>query len=215
MKQLSIIVTVIAGVAIMQSCSDVKRKPSRTYMPDMGYSRAYETYADHSNLASGGVNYNARPVEGTVRRGDSIHNEMLADTTGSYVTSVSLKNPLPPLNAAQMVEAERLYLVNCGICHGQKLDGNGPLHKRSDGTDGPFAAAPANFVDPAAQAGKYYAMTEGTMFHSITYGKNLMGSYASQVSPRQRWMIVSYIKSKQAAVKAESTGGADSTAAAK
>ena len=40
---------------------------------------------------------------------------------------------------------------------------------------------------------------EGTMFHSVTYGKNLMGSYASQLSTEQRWMIIHYIKEKQAA----------------
>ena len=43
------------------------------------------------------------------------------------------------------------------------------------------------------------AMAEGTMFHSVTYGKNLMGSYASQLSTEQRWMIIHYIKEKQAA----------------
>jgi mono/diheme cytochrome c family protein len=35
-------------------------------------------------------------------------------------------------------EAERLYLINCGICHGTKLDGNGPLY--NDGK-GPYPAA--------------------------------------------------------------------------
>jgi hypothetical protein len=51
------------------------------------------------------------------------------------------------------------------------------------------------------------------MFHSITYGKNLMGSYASQVTPKQRWMIISYIKSKQHAAKS-SAAAAPATAGA-
>ena len=200
MKKLSIIAIVIAAVILVQSCSDVQRKPSKVYMPDMAYSVAVETYADHSRLGDSGIFYNSRPVAGTVKRGEEgYHYEMLTDTTGTYEKSSALKNPLPAMEKEQMVEAERLYLVNCGICHGQKLDGKGPLHARTDGTDGPYAPAPANFVDPAAGGGKYYAMSEGTMFHSITYGKNLMGSYASQVTPKQRWMIVSYIKSKQAA----------------
>ena len=63
-----------------------------------------------------------------------------------------------------MVEAERLYLVNCAICHGSKLDGNGPLY---NGGKGPFSAAPKNLVD---EVGK--KITEGTIFHVITYGKN-------------------------------------------
>jgi mono/diheme cytochrome c family protein len=207
MKKLFIITIVIAGIALVQSCSDVKRKPSRVYMPDMAYSVAYETYADQSRLKDSNIFYNSTPVAGTVKRGDDAHYEILKDTTGAYNVSANLKNPLGPLDTMQMVEAERLYLVNCGICHGPKLDGNGPLYK--DGA-GPYTAKPANL----AAGPLYIAMAEGTMFHSVTYGKNMMGSYASQVTPKQRWMIVSYIKSKQ--VKpAAATAGSDSTAAKK
>ena len=200
MKKLSIIAIVTAGIILTQSCSDVKRKPSRVYMPDMAYSVAVETYSDHSRLADSGIFYNARPVAGTVKRGEEAHYELLKDTTGTYNTSSNLRNPLAPLDKDQMLEAERLFLVNCGVCHGQKLDGNGPLYK--DGS-GPYAAKPANLSGSDA---KYAAMSEGTMFHSVTYGKNMMGSYASQVSPKQRWMIISYIKAKQ--------GGAATPAAA-
>lgn len=211
MKKLSIIAIVIAGIVLVQSCSDVKRKPSRVYMPDMAYSVAVETYADHSRLADSGIFYNASPVPGTVRRGEgAYHYELLTDTTGTYNTSSTLKNPLPAMEAADAKEAERLYLVNCGICHGAKLDGNGPLYK--DGA-GPYSAKPANLSGSDA---KYVEMSEGTMFHSVTYGKNMMGSYASQVSPKQRWMIISYIKSKQQAGKpaAAATTAAAGTAAA-
>ena len=221
MKKLLIIAIVTAGIVAMQSCSDVQRKPNRVYMPDMAYSVAYETYADHSKLADSGIFYNNRPVAGTVKRGEEVafHYEMLADTTGSYDKSPALKNPIDSLDKAQTTEAERLFLVNCGVCHGPKLDGNGPLYK--DGS-GPYTAKPANLSGSDA---KYAAMAEGTMFHSITYGKNMMGSYASQVTPKQRWMIVSYIKSKQRAAKptaaatpaagAAAPAGKDSAAAKK
>ena len=36
------------------------------------------------------------------------------------------------------------------------------------------------------------------MYYSVTYGKNKMGSYASQLDTQQRWMVIAYIKSKQA-----------------
>ena len=104
-----------------------------------------------------------------------------------------------------MKEAERLYLVNCGICHGTKLDGNGPLYK--DG-DGPFPAKPATLVGDA----KYEAMPEGQMFYSVTYGKNKMGSYASQLNTRQRWMVIAYIKSKQAAAQTRQPAAATDSA---
>ena len=43
-------ITFLTAVVVFTSCSDVKRKPGSIYMPDMAYSRAYESYADHSNL---------------------------------------------------------------------------------------------------------------------------------------------------------------------
>ena len=88
-----------------------------------------------------------------------------AGDTTNYVASRQAQNPLPALDAGQMKEAERLYLVNCGVCHGSKLDGNGPLWK--DGS-GPFTSAPKNLMT--------LDMPEGQMFYSITYGKNMMGS---------------------------------------
>ncbi len=207
MKKLFIIATVIVSIAAVQSCSDVKREPNRVYMPDMAYSRAYETYADHSNLTDSGIFYNARPVPGTVKRGDTVHYELLNDTTGGYAVAGNLQNPLPVLSKEQMVEAERLFLVNCAICHGPALDGNGPLYK--DGS-GPFTAKPANLSGGDA---KYVTMSDGTMFFSITYGVRAMGSYASQITPAQRWMIIHYIRSKQSE-KAKPAGGTDSTATA-
>ncbi len=205
------IIAVFAGAVLFSACSDVKRTPGKVYMPDMAYSRAVETYADPRELQAEGINYTAKPVTGTVSRGASVIYQHLADTTGAYVTSSALRNPLPLLDSTQHTEAERLYLINCGICHGTKLDGNGPLYK---GGDGPYAAKPATLVGDAV----YEAMTEGTMFHSITYGKNLMGPYASQLSPKQRWMVVHYIKAKQREAKGEvapaATPATDSTAAA-
>ena len=191
-------ITFLAAVVTLTSCSDVKRTPGSIYMPDMAYSRAYETYADHSNLAAKGINYNNMPVAGTIARGHelpfSIPMDKAGDTT-NYVAAKLILNPIDTLVKKDADEAERLYLINCGICHGAKLNGNGPLYK--DGT-GPYSAKPATLVGDA----KYENMPAGQMFYSVTYGKNLMGSYASQLSRHQRWMVIKYIKDKQAAATA-------------
>ena len=205
MKKLAIIsVLALSGVLVI-GCND-NSKPSRDYMPDMKDSRAYETYADHSNLSAKGVTYNNRPVAGTVSRGEELPYHLPNDSTG-YAQSASVNNPLPRLNSTELAEAERLYLINCAICHGTALDGNGPLYK---GGTGPYAAKPANLVgDPAIAA-----LSEGTLYHVMTYGKNLMGSYASQLNRKQRWMVAQYIKSKQGSDETAPSAGADSTATA-
>jgi mono/diheme cytochrome c family protein len=191
-------ITFLAVVVALTSCSDVKRTPGSIYMPDMAYSRAYETYADHSNLTEKGINYNNMPVAGTIARGHDMPFAIAKDKVGdtvNYYASRSVVNPIDSLSKKDYEEAERLYLINCGICHGAKLNGNGPLYK--DG-NGPYPAKPATLVGDV----KYESMPAGQMFYSVQYGKNLMGSYASQLSRHQRWMIIRYIKDKQAAAVA-------------
>ena len=35
------------------------------------------------------------------------------------------------------------------------------------------------------------------MFHTITYGKNLMGSHASQLNNEERWKVIRYVQTLQ------------------
>jgi mono/diheme cytochrome c family protein len=213
MKKTAYIAFSIAGlVALVASCSDVKRDRGTIYMPDMQDSRAYETYSSSPVFRDGQTN--REPVAGTVRRGEAFVFHLPMDKTGdtaNYFASRSIRNPLGPLSEAEKKEAERLYLVYCGICHGPKLDGNGPLWK--DG-DGPYPSKPAALVGEA----RYEQMPEGQMFYSVTYGKNLMGGYAAQLDAKQRWMVISYVKSKQsggAPAAAPAPAAADSAVAAK
>jgi len=196
MKKALILTSMIGLLVVTIGCNEVRRDTGKVYMPDMSYSRALETYSSTEALTQAGIHYNARPVEGTVARGAMGSYPFKNDSAG-YARSAVVKNPLD-VAAVDMKEAGRIYLINCGICHGTKLDGNGPLWK---GGDGPYPAAPRNLVtDPIATT-----MAEGTMFHSITYGKNLMGGYGSQLSTKQRWEIVAYIKAKQAEAAAPAT----------
>ncbi len=189
------------------SCSDVKRTPGKVYMPDMAYSRAYETYSTNPVFADGRTSQ--APVTGTVKRGDEfpvhIEKDAIGDTT-HYFASRQLPNPIASLTDAELKETERLYLINCGICHGPKLDGNGPLWNNGDG---PYPSKPATLVGDS----KYESMPEGQMFYSLTYGKNNMGSYASQLSAKQRWQVIHYIKVKQGKIKV-AAAAMDSTAVA-
>jgi len=170
-------------ITVFESC-DSKREPGKIYMPDMTYSRAYEAYAPN-NFKKENINYIPYPVEGTIRRGDLFPYTLPNDSNG-YKMSADVKDPLPTLDTIQMEEAQRLFNINCAICHGPKLDAQGPLS-----TGGKIPAV-ANL-----KLAQYVKMPVGTMFHSITYGKNNMGSYASQLSRKQRWMVIQYVKSQQ------------------
>ncbi len=181
------------------SCGN-KRDPGRVYMPDMAYSKAYEAYTPN-NLRNEGVIYNPSPVLGTIRRGDLFPYTLPNDSNG-YRMSASVTDPLPKLDSISLKEAQRLFQINCAICHGTNLDAQGPL--AVSGKVGGIANL---------QLDQYKKMTPGTMFHVVTYGKGNMGSYASQLDRKQRWMVVQYVKSQQAGggagASTDSTGSTD------
>lgn len=204
MKKLLILTGAFGLGMSLLSCGGARgTDPGEVYMPDMAYSRAYEAYGYNNNpedhdLKSRGAYYNGLPVAGTVARGDMLSYQLTADSAG-LTKAQSLRNPLDSLGTtkAQLTEAERIYLIHCGICHGTKLDGNGPLWK--DG-NGPYPAAPRPLNAEYAKA-----LTDGHYFHVITYGKGQMGSYASQLSPEERWWVIKYIRSKQGMAGGDST----------
>ncbi|CAN5289712.1 cytochrome c [soil metagenome] len=193
--------SLLATIIVVSSCSS-KRDPGRIYMPDMAYSRAYEAYAKN-DLQEKGINYINYPVEGTIKRGDLFPYTLTNDTNG-YNQSAAVKNPVTFLTGAELSETQRLFNINCAICHGANMDAQGPL-----AVSGKVGGV-ANLKLPA-----YLAKQEGQMFHVMTYGKNNMGSYASQLTKQQRWMIAKYIKTVQqgAAPKTDSSATAKPAAA--
>ncbi len=184
MKKVKFSLVIVLGAIAFTSCRD-KREPGRVYMPDMAYSRAYEAYAQN-NLKQDGINYLNYPVDGTIRRGDLFAYTLPNDSNG-YKMAAQVKSPLVAMDSSQMFEAQRLFNINCAICHGPNMDAQGPL--AVSGKVGGIANLKAE---------QYINEPEGQMFHVVTYGKGNMGSYASQLDKRQRWMVVQYIKSQQA-----------------
>jgi mono/diheme cytochrome c family protein len=199
MRKFLIISGYLATTLLVIGCRG-KNDPGSAYMPDMWYSRAYETYAglDTTKFTTdrnawgrneqSKIFYNSMPVAGTIARGDIARYTIPNDSSG-YTLSASVKNPVDT-SSVNKKEISRLYLIHCGICHGAKLDGNGPLF---NGGNGPYPAAPRNLLDDYSKA-----LSEGTMFHVMTYGKGMMGSYASQLTSSERWALAAYIKQMQA-----------------
>lgn len=202
-KIITISVLLLAITFAISSCHD-KRSRGTIYMPDMAYSRTYEAYdvqdsakftVDIFDKGGNKIFFNAMPAAGTVKRGELFPYTLLNDSNG-YKMSAAVINPIDFMTGAQMSEAGRLYNINCGICHGEKGKANGPMAGKVGG-----------IVDLTLD--QYKALADGTMFHSITYGKNNMGSYASQLNREQRWMVIKYVRTLQGPL---ATGaGADST----
>ena len=90
-------------------------------------------------------------------------------------------NPLP-LTRQLLDRGEQRYQINCMPCHGPTGDGKGITSKYN-------MFSMANFHDQ-----RLVNMGDGEIFNTITYGKNLMGSYGANVTVEDRWAIIYYVR---------------------
>ena len=114
-----------------------------------------------------------------------------------------------PLNRF-LGEGKRLFGIYCAICHGFDGKASGHIVVGED-VKSQFPPPPNYFTDPLLH------LSEGKMFFTVHYGKNLMGSYATQLDQVQIWKVIAYIKSLQADyIKSQTaTASSDTTKANK
>jgi mono/diheme cytochrome c family protein len=93
-------------------------------------------------------------------------------------------------NASQLIErGKERYGIYCAICHGASGDGQGIT--ANYGVPGI-----ANLQLPTFNAETY---PDGRMYHTITLGKGMMSGYGYNIPVRDRWAIIAYVRTLQAA----------------
>lgn len=188
---------------ILASCTAGENDTGLEYSPQMYHSTAYEPLTQVTDEGAGnwldsndedghGEFYNSNPynsfnmtmrepVANTVRRGQPLPYRYGVDDLEAAAAVVS---PLDSADASVIKDGKELYESYCMHCHG--AEGN---------ADGKVAEAYAGVANLNGAA--YLEITEGHIFHVITYGKGLMGAHGSQVSPEHRWKIARYVKELQ------------------
>jgi mono/diheme cytochrome c family protein len=173
MKNFTKIIFALVALVSIVSCGD-KRTRSVQYMPDMYVSVPYEP---NGEPGINGEPSNLKPVEGSIARGQ-VPYDYPNSNDGYDAALKNLKSPLEK-NDENLAKGKVMYGIYCATCHGTKGDGNGILAQREK-----FNGVP-NYKDRA--------ITEGSTYHVIMYGRNLMGSHSSQLTVAERWQIVHYV----------------------
>lgn len=195
----------VAAVALLAGCKAGGDNPGLEYAPNMYHSVAYEpltqiTEKDYgvwvNSLNNGrGEFYNTNdynpfrmnlrvPPPNVVRRNN---HGWLPYRASNDTTSLRLSNKLVnpfETTPALLEQGKLLYEINCKHCHGAKGEGDGKVADKYPGV--------ANLKSDAIKV-----VSEGHIFHVITYGKGLMGAHGSQVSEEDRWKIAKYVKELQ------------------
>ena len=160
-------------------------KPAgKVYMPDMAYSRAYESHAccetrnfyDEPGRCSG-IRYFTTACRLPVRYAGAICFSTYTQRQCGPGQTAQDVEPAATRYRQRPEEAGRLFNINCAICHGAKGESNDRWPGKGE----------VKNIITATQVQRRAPF-------SMTYGQNNMGSYASQLSREQRWRIVQYIR---------------------
>lgn len=105
-----------------------------------------------------------------------------------------MTSPLKSISAEELFKYENIgqekYKIYCGICHGDKGDGQGKLVE--------VAGKALVNPPPSLIQDKYKSYSDGKIYYVITYGWGLMGKYSTQIpDEKERWAIANYVKQLQ------------------
>ena len=198
-------------IVSLSSCRDPQKYPGYEYMPDMYRGPAVEAYAPSE--VNPDSTSSLKPVAGTVPRGFAYFNYP-GTTEGYELSGIEAHNPLT-IDSMNLAEGKVLYGTYCINCHGENGMGDGSIVAANK-----FPPPPSYSTGNSSRGGLMKDLTDGKIYHTITYGLNLMGSHASQILPEDRCRIVMYVRELQRygapapAAKDSTTAAAGSAASA-
>lgn len=181
-KILGITAVSIAASVFITSCKD-KRSPGWEYAPNMYEHIAYDPDQKNNNFADGKTAQ--LPPKGTVPVG-FVRFDYPNNKAGYDSASVTVLSPLPKTQQ-NFKDGKVLYEHFCSPCHGLTGQGDGLVVAHG------YPAPPSYSTGQSSRGGAMKELTDGKIYHTITYGVNAMGSYASQLSPQERWKVVAYV----------------------
>ncbi|MCL4638746.1 MAG: cytochrome c [Pseudosphingobacterium sp.] len=179
----------IAFAAIVSSCGDkTTRSTGWEFSRNMYDPIGYNPDQPNKNFANGQTAQT--PPEGTTPVGFERFD--YPNTLEGYeAASVNVHNPLER-NEKNLKEGAHLFQAFCSPCHGPEGHGDGTIVNMEK-----FPPPPSYATGNSSRGGLMKDLTDGKIYHTITYGLNLMGSHASQLSPEERWKVVMYVHELQ------------------
>ncbi len=177
-----ILILLFAGAGIW-SCDRQKSMRGYDFIPDMVYSRAYDTYSDNPNFKDS-ITMRV-PVNGTVPIGYMPFRYTI-DSVSRKKAGNELINPYLPTEDV-LARGKLIFTTFCIGCHGAKGKGDGQLY-----SSGLYPLKPRDIS--AAPTAK---LKDGMIFHTITLGFGSMGAHGAQIKPDDRWKLVLYVRELQ------------------
>jgi mono/diheme cytochrome c family protein len=122
-------------------------------------------------------------IAGTVARGH------LNDDVAFYAGKGPDNQPVDtfpfPITRADLARGQERFNVYCSPCHDRLGNGDGMIVRRG------YRHPPSYHID------RLRSVTNGYIYDVISNGFGAMPDYSAQIQPRDRWLIVAYIRALQ------------------
>jgi mono/diheme cytochrome c family protein len=181
-KILGLAVISVAASIIVTSCKD-KRSTGWEYAPNMYEHLAYDPDQKNPNFKDGKTAQ--VPPAGTIPVG-FVKFDYPNTKDGYELAGTEVKNPLD-MTQQNLADGKILFEHFCSPCHGVGGQGDGLVVQHG------FPPPPSYSKGQSSRGGAMKDLTDGKIYHTITYGVNAMGSYASQLAPEERWKVIMYV----------------------
>ncbi len=181
-KILGTTVIIIAATIIISSCKD-KRSTGWEYAPNMYEHLAYDPDQKNDNFKDGKTAQ--VPPAGTTPIG-FIRFDYANTKDGYEKAGLEYKDTIAASNQ-NLADGKILFQHFCSPCHGMSGQGDGLVVAHG------FPAPPSYSKGQSSRGGAMKDLTDGKIYHTITYGVNAMGSYASQLEPNERMKVILYV----------------------
>jgi len=181
-KVLGLAVITIAASIVVTSCKD-KRSTGWEYAPNMYEHIAFDPDQKNPNFKDGKTAQ--VPPAGTTPVG-FVRFDYPNTKDGYELAGAEVKNLLAQTKD-NMADGQILFEHFCSPCHGVKGMGDGLVTQHG------FPPPPSYSTGQSSRGGAMKDLSDGKIYHTITYGVNAMGSYASQLNPDERWKVIMYV----------------------
>jgi len=95
-----------------------------------------------------------------------------------------LRNPVPS-TVQSLEQGKALFTINCIMCHGQTSAKPGPVGQK--------LTPPPPGLDHAL----IQVLSDSIIFKAITFGFGRMPPFRDKLSPRERWDVINFLRTRQ------------------
>ena len=181
-KRTAQLLLLVAASAFLGACSNFpSRSPQVWVWWDMKKQDKYKPQMQSAFFADGRTS--RRPIANTIAQ--ETYRSDLAYSTGVAADNTYVARNPEPLSKETLLRGQSRFNIYCAPCHDATGAGKGAIPAKT-------TWIPGNLHEE-----RMVNMVDGEIYHVVSMGRRTMPGYRFQISEKDRWAIVAYVRALQ------------------